>query len=471
MPGPAVGLCLIMVLLVACIVPGMLNAATYITPYISIGEIYSDNVDLSPGGSEDEDYVTEAAPGITIERSGSRLQALLDYRAQMFYFANRSDQNVYHQADGIGVLEVTDEVLFLNAKLKSTQSIVDPAGRLPTGNISRTGNTTDVYSYSVGPEFRQNFGSAAILGTNYTYRKVTYSENGLSDSTSNKVEADLESGPGFNKMGWRLELSWDKQDFDSTSDKEFRKVISEVSYPRDRPLTYIATAGYEDNDFETAASRSKPSGSLWTVGFEWVPNSRFRMNAAAGKRFFGTTVEAEMELQGRKDQIRASYSEDPKTASDALTEDSGPPLTGIPGDPTDIDPTAPGITDEVYVRKRFRLFHIHNFRRSDFWWTALLENREYQESGSDERVLRFNADWIWRLGAVTSLRTSGSWQDRDLRDINSDYNLWYVRVGLVRELGLMASAELDYRYSDRDGDNDNNDYTENRISARLLFAF
>lgn len=52
------------------------------TPRLSVGTTYSDNIQLAPSGEEEGDTVLQVDPGISVRKQGGRLNLRLDYTAQ-----------------------------------------------------------------------------------------------------------------------------------------------------------------------------------------------------------------------------------------------------------------------------------------------------------------------------------------------------------------------------------------------------
>ena len=67
-----------------------------IVPTLSVGETYTDNLRLSPSGSERSDWVTELRPGISVNGSGARLRFNANYSAGAVYRAQEVSNDLFH---------------------------------------------------------------------------------------------------------------------------------------------------------------------------------------------------------------------------------------------------------------------------------------------------------------------------------------------------------------------------------------
>ena len=98
-----------------------------VTPVIDIVASYSDNLYLAEPGLEDDGFVFQVNPGISIEKDEGRFSTSLNYRAQALFFEDDSDFNtVYHQLDALGTLEVASDLFFLDFDASADQFVVDP---------------------------------------------------------------------------------------------------------------------------------------------------------------------------------------------------------------------------------------------------------------------------------------------------------------------------------------------------------
>ena len=62
-----------------------------ITPRLSVGTTYSDNIRLAPADEAEGDLVLQVDPGVSIRKQGGRLDLRLDYTAQGLLYANNTD--------------------------------------------------------------------------------------------------------------------------------------------------------------------------------------------------------------------------------------------------------------------------------------------------------------------------------------------------------------------------------------------
>ena len=67
------------------------TAETRVEPRIGVGGVYVSNVTLAPSGQEDDDWVAELKPGISIVHESSLFKLDLDYDLQALFYADNGD--------------------------------------------------------------------------------------------------------------------------------------------------------------------------------------------------------------------------------------------------------------------------------------------------------------------------------------------------------------------------------------------
>ena len=114
-----------------------------VTPRISVGTTYSDNINLAPSNEAREDFVLQVDPGVSVRKRGGRLDLRLDYTAQGLMYANNSDANtIRNELLTFGTAELFEERLFLDAYGTISQVPIDSSGRTDVGGLGLRGETS-----------------------------------------------------------------------------------------------------------------------------------------------------------------------------------------------------------------------------------------------------------------------------------------------------------------------------------------
>src|SRR5438046_2246336 len=77
-----------------------------VTPGLVVEETYSDNIALSPPGTERGDFVTSISPRITVKAVGDRGHFDAEYRPELLWWANQGATRALHFYDVNGTAEL-----------------------------------------------------------------------------------------------------------------------------------------------------------------------------------------------------------------------------------------------------------------------------------------------------------------------------------------------------------------------------
>jgi uncharacterized protein (PEP-CTERM system associated) len=445
---------------------------------VSIGQIYSDNIEQAPRGEENSEPVTELNAGFTLNRDGPRGSGRFDYNLQGLAFWDETDSNdVYQQFSGAGDVAVAPERLFVEGSVDFRQRSVDRDGSL-SDNLTLNADRTDVLSLRISPYLIQRFEDAAIGELRYAYSRVDYGSEADDevDSETNRLLATLDSGPMFERLGWGLSYDYSKEDFDNGSSFESQVVEALGRWRTTERASVFAAIGYEDNEFELDPSLSSPDGFLWRVGATYQPAARTFVEGFFGERYSDSTYGLEMRHRVRTGQLFASYTEELTTTNDDEFELR--PIRDAFGDPV-FDPETgiplfeePDLTTNVYLSQRFSAGFRGRLTKTDWGVRIYNDRREFQNDGSSERVTGVASNVTWRLAPRTRLRADARWEESTFSDeAGREDTILRLGAGLSRDLGRGADASLEYSYQDRDSTIDDLDFSENRITATFTKVF
>ncbi|RJG01882.1 hypothetical protein D3878_10075 [Noviherbaspirillum sedimenti] len=92
--------------------PGAGAAQWTFTPSVGLAEIYSDNLRLTPRGTERSEFITQVTPGLAIAGDGPRLKFKANYKMQNFAYARQGGFSSNHQFIGNADAELVDQLFF-----------------------------------------------------------------------------------------------------------------------------------------------------------------------------------------------------------------------------------------------------------------------------------------------------------------------------------------------------------------------
>jgi uncharacterized protein (PEP-CTERM system associated) len=449
------------------------------TPRVGISQIYTDNVTLAPRGEEEHEHITQLDTGFTASRQGARGRARLAYNLQsLAYWREERRNSTYHQFSGDGRADLLPERFFVNTRATYSQRLVSPG--IVGDNISVAGTRADVFTFGISPTFIHRFGDAATGQLTYSYDRVDYQNSGVARNSSetNRVLANLDSGPAFTRIGWGLSYRRTETDFDDGSAVTFEIAEALARLNVTQRFSVFAAGGYEDNDFEQDPSRARPDDTFWRAGAVWQPGPRTSMEAFYGERFFGETYGGIFNHRFRNSRFFMNYTETPTTVSRfdivrevrPVVDEFGDPVF-VDGEPVLEEVEFPDLDTGVYLSKRFTSGFTGQRRKTGWGIRIFDERREFELTDERERVQGVSANVSWLMAPRTRLLVNGSVQQRDYRDTDREDTYYIFGTGLARDLGRRAIAALTYRYVERDGNQPENDYRENRVMASVRATF
>ncbi|SCZ55882.1 TIGR03016 family PEP-CTERM system-associated outer membrane protein [Thiohalomonas denitrificans] len=447
--------------------PGVTPAAEVdITPVLQVSEIYTDNVTLS-SSNEEEDFVTQIAPGISYSRTAPRLDLSLDYQFEALWYAKESDHNeTYHQAEAVGEVVAVPEWFFVKAGAGYSQEIISSEAPVSVNNISVTDNRTDVATFTINPYLHHRFSDQLVMRAEYQVDRVEYDEGRLSDGE--RRQSLIRFGNASDqKFRWAMLASHRVLVSDGREDSVLDEWSIFLGHRFSTRLSVGLEAGYEDNEYGGVDEVLEEDGSVWRVRGEWTPNTQTNMTASIGNRLFGTTFDLSASRETNVGQFRASYSEDYTSEIERITVVDTEQIDAETAQFT----TTTALDNEVYLSRRLRGGWSRERGRTGLELYGYTEDREYQITNDEEELAGAGARWNWRVAPRTTFLADGELQRRDFRGIDRRDYLGYMSFGLERRMTRRSVGTLRYQYTERDSTADSSDYQQNMIflTARAEF--
>ena len=504
------GLPVFLILSVMCAAPVYAGQWT-ITPRLSVGETYSDNINLDDDDKEG-DLITEVTPGINIVGEGGRISGELDYQIQnLFFLSNTDASGISQQMDARATAEVTRNFFFVDATSRFGQSIVDAQGTISRNNINDAGNQTDFYAYGISPYIRPHFGGYADGEFRYSLDHVRYDDD-VSNSLANRFDASLVSGRKFGPLAWSANYEYDDINRSKADDVRYENADADARYFINRKFSLVAQAGYANNDFDS--SEEIENGSYWAVGGLLQPSRYYSLEALTGRNLDTVTVSL---YPGRRTSLQvtyrdrkvglndgqawfgrfrhrtrqtnwsADYTEDTTTQQQEQLGEGGFTFLGVdpdtgetnsnpqPGDLVTLVPSGPvsSLTNEVIERKRGSATLGVKTGKTGLRFTVFKQQRRYLTSLREEDTHGFSASVNRRVAPRTNAIVTGSWQR--IEDTGTgglgDTDFWFIEGDIRRQIRPRLEGLVGYSFTRQDSDDGRDDYSENRIQARITAYF
>jgi|GEM_PF-884343 len=426
--------------------PGMALGAT-------LGELYTDNLTLAASGKPKQtSWITEIQPFFKVAWNSPRFCGVIDYTMTGYLYAgqSRSDQ-LAHDLKAGGTFIILPQHFFLDGTALYGREVINnelPAG---SGTFFLNGNLANVARGTLSPYWIQDFDNIGTMTLRYTLGRVSYNDHGISgqndgllngipDNTSNALQFSLVS-PEYQTWGWNLEYSDQRiePDFGRGTDYAIAKLGTSWQISNDTQL--LADVGKE-NRFLSDGTSQKLGASFWDVGFDWS-NIRDNLKLLVGHRFYGRSYQFSWTRTAALLTTAMSYVEQPTDLNQQLLGQNPSAIITAPEGISYL----PSLTDlETYLMKRATASASYTMPRGSLRVALYDEHRTYfLLDNRNERVANANIDWLFDIGAYTTLTPTLGWQRYQFQDGQIRYNR-YAQLALVHQMNPKNFASLRLRH-------------------------
>lgn len=482
----------------------------HVQPRLSLGQVYTDNVALASAGKAQWDLFSEISPGLSVHGRGGRVTADIDYQMNSYVSVrHRSHDSVNHRLTATSTTELARQWLYLEATAGITQELISAQGPIALDNYSQSGNRTNVYTYSLSPYLRHDFGGYVNSLLRYTYGQAFYGTQVASNTQLEQIDARLGSGFRFGPLQWGLSFHKQDQVRQSATDIRFENALADVSYQLLRSVRLMGQFGYENNYYQNS-NVLLVNGTYWGVGLGWTPDRYFSVSALKGNKFETATVtiapthrtslrvtyrdrpiglnpgkvwSGEFGLRTRHTSWAASYAEDTTTVQELALQQgylvrplinplTGQPILNSTGQPyVYYQPIQYlGLTNDLLVRKTASASVGYQDARTGLRLTGFDQRIHYQILGENQRTNGTTGSWSWRFGTRTSSLLTVGWQNSDYSTVRGATRLWYVQQSFVRRIAPRLTGTLTYRHVSQSSDQSAS-YDANQLSFILTMFF
>ncbi len=404
--------------MVACLLsprPSFSQTHIELTPSISVGETYDDNIDLE-ADNEKSDYITTVSPGLELHVLSEKTDFGLRYAPTFVWYADYDDNNTTRHSGALTLLqdlsqnwrlELSDTYIQSEEPIEETEGI--------TG-VRRTRNTYQRNAAHV--DFRYSFGPENVLNFGYRHSLLENDDVTLDDSTEQSPYASMTYW--FNTQnGMELSYSYVTLDFsrddNSIPGDDYTGHAPGIRYLRRFSPHSTGFAGY----------------TYTTRNFDGVTENYDVHDGSVGiEHAFSPELSLTADLSYFIRKSEFSDDDDGPTFHASLVKGFERGSLTFGGD---------GGWDETYMDAEDRGF-------TKFW--GAMTRLEYRLLES----LNGHLDGSYR------------WEEDDSNIVSKT---WRGNCGLSWDFHRWFSLALDYTYTDRDDDIDTDDYAVNRVMLRL----
>lgn len=454
-----------------------------LTPDVEFSETYNDNIRLDPS-NEQEDFVTQVNPTLTLLGDGKYLNINGYYKMQTLFYQETAVQENPKTLQQFGLdssAEILRDVFFFDLKASRNQKNIDVGQAVSFNNVTQTENRTDVDTWRLGPRFQYITPRSMRFNAAYQYENVNFIDRAFATQTE-VLTSSIISGKLFSHYDFDLGYRRTQQDFQ----KQDRPDVLQSAYLTNRwfHTIYFATflqTGYEDNNFSSISEFTEPDGPYWMAGFQWKPRVGTHFEIGAGERFFGPQYRLKLLHHTRNTVWNLTY----EIENSSYTQEIyGTPLTQTPE-------TAPAIVlikedlgaiNQRFIRESMRGSFTFKANRNVFALSGFGENREFDPINAFGQIVPARQNkhyggsfsWLHRMGPRTSFKVL-YFSQISMRDTN-DTNLDRAALNFKRQIRPNVSFELQYSYTEQKTEATNVsqgdiEYRENLFSLQFSMQF
>ncbi|MEO8746946.1 MAG: TIGR03016 family PEP-CTERM system-associated outer membrane protein [Rhodanobacter sp.] len=420
---------------------------------VSLGELYTDNLTLAASGKPKQtSWITQIQPFFKSAYSSPRFSGLLDYTLNGYLYARQSRYNQLSQTlNAQGSLVVVPQHLFIEGTALYGSEVIDNQAAYSSGTYFLSNNRANAARFTLSPYWTEDLGNVGTMTLRYSYGRVMYDTkgiraqdgnvlSGIPDVTSNALQFTLVS-PKYQTWGWNAGYSEQRidPDFGRGVDYALAKL---GAYLEINNNTRLLVDGGRESNFLPDGTVEKLGASFWDAGFAWS-NGRYNLKALVGHRFYGRSYEFSWSRTAALLTAAISYNEQPTDINQQLLgQNPGQVITspiGIPGLPSLRD-------QQVYLMKRGTASADYEMPRGRLRLTLYDERRTYfLADNRQEKIANANIDWLFNVGALTTLTPTVGWQRYQFQDGQIRYNR-YAQVALVHQWNPKNFGSLRLRH-------------------------
>ena len=257
-----------------------------LSPYVSVTETLTNNVDLSATNPR-SDAITSVTAGISLGSRSGQLRGFLNYGLTGYLYARDSDRSYVSNQNNLAAnfdTEVVDGRVFVGVSAAIGQTATSAFGAQPGLSGLPSTNVTEYRTLTITPRLTGPLGSAVeyAAGLSYTLSNASGTEEG--DSTSSSAFVRL--GPSSpSVVGWSVDFTATQSDYAAGRDSFDNRLLGTLSRKIDGlDLLVSVSAGAEATDL---ASFERQEYWNYGIGATWAPSPRTRLVAQLDERFFG----------------------------------------------------------------------------------------------------------------------------------------------------------------------------------------
>ena len=466
-----------------------------LTPSLTLGETFTDNVNLAPPGQTRSDLITTISPGLNLVGQTARVNLSLTYDPQLLLFAlGTSSPVLQQQLLGTGKVEIYPKEVFAEGSASIGQAYVSNAGAFAPTNLTTNNNLQTVEAVNFSPYILHHLGSYADTETRYRFSLVSTGTAagaaGIGTQTTNQFISTMTGGDYFGSLGLQLTSSYTKTNGLSTTIGVVGNASSldelerlDVRYPIYNRVSATGSIGWERIKDPTLIRQ--PVGVLWDIGLRYDPSPFASVSASYGHHPIGTDYAFSVKYDvSAQTHLSASYSQTVQTAQSLIAANLngltiGPggvlinPKTGLPASPGFGPGQIPfSLTNGSFFDKRFELDATATRGRNTYSLTAYDDRQSDQVGLSNTQGIGGTFAWARQLWPNLTSNLGASYERISFLDGSGRMDNYYVAsASLAYTLSRSASVQLSLVRSDLESNQRQNSVVDDLVTLSLQKRF
>ena len=448
---------------------------------MSVGQVYSDNVELA-SENENSDFYSTVMPTVSLQGQGARASVGVNAAMEMNNRSGGGTGNFNPLLNATGNAELIEDFFFTDVFARAAQTTTDPFQGSSRTSLSANENASTTYSYGIAPSVRRRLGGFATFNAGTQWDEQISANDDFDDSTQQNFNASLTSGTDFTRLSWGLVGEHTITDYSNNAsagegqDDQYSSLSVPLGYRISRKWQLTSSVGREWRDYD--ADTSSRDDDTWDAGVVWTPSPRTSLTVGYGDQYFDNSPHFDFSHRSKRTTLRASYERTLTTSRDLRARTSsfgaenpfGLPFDPVTGQPIPLSGNRAFLDSGSIIDERFEASVAIAGKRTTLTLSGT-QSQQTREDNSDEGTFNdLGLNFGRSLSGKLSLNGGVTWEgDEDPDGLTADTMIY--DLGLNRRLGANTNLSFTYSYSDRDSERPDDDYTENRVFLNLTFNF
>lgn len=460
-----------------------------LTPSISLGETYTDNVQLT-NTNRQYDWVQSIQPRLQLTTDGPRISADITGGVDYLYFDRLNTDSLRPDVQGTATIEAVPDLLRVQANASVSETFINPAGSFSISPFNDSANRQTLQLYSAGPTLYHRFGSFvdAQLGYQFSFTNV----NGtavvvggplaptLNNTYLHRVDFQANSGDRFTRFTWDVTASYMNT---TTRDRTVTPPVSfnieqffsqaTGNYQISSSLAAVVLVGYDHVGANALLGPGRPlqGGPRYEGGFQ-LNGPRTTLRVLGGWRFGGPAVDADLTYNiSSRTMLSGSFTQEITTSAARLISLLGLAAASDFATTFGLSPQFT-LSNELYYSRRGQLNLTGSRGKNTFGFNAFIEHRSFRIVSQSDWVYGGQVNWSRELNRKWSLDTLGLYTHQNFNVFTTQRDdIFAAQAGLTDKFARSFSASLTYRFSYRNSTVPTLDIKENAVTLLLTTTF